>query len=340
MTRIIGIAGTAKNTGKTTTTTAIMKKAYQEGVRVALTSIGYDGEVLDNVTGLPKPRIEGEKGTLVAIAEDCLKVSSARIKVLERTDIRTAMGRIIIGEIEEAGLILVAGPNKSSELAMVNGYLQERGGELIIVDGALNRIAPMVETHGLILATGASRTQDMDQLAEETRAITEIFNVPVWKGPGKQQEKNLVVSSLLTEFMVKEMLEKVVADTKELVIQGIVGENSFQFLLDEGKGVLKGKTIIITDPIKILVAGNPHKMRSVIVGLEADDVRVVVKKNIRLFAITINPFYPKYRYVSHDYEPAYVDKWELKKTLENKCQAPIIDVMDEGIVRLWNHLNL
>jgi hypothetical protein len=56
---VVGIAGTAKNTGKTTTLSAIMGEARKEPALVlGLTSIGYDGEGFDNVTGLPKPRID------------------------------------------------------------------------------------------------------------------------------------------------------------------------------------------------------------------------------------------------------------------------------------------
>ena len=63
---ILGIAGTAKNTGKTTTTNAILACLRKRGIAVFLTSIGYDGENLDNVTGLPKPKIPVEPGDIIA----------------------------------------------------------------------------------------------------------------------------------------------------------------------------------------------------------------------------------------------------------------------------------
>ena len=78
---IIGIAGTAKNTGKTTTTSFIMAEVKKnEKLNLGLTSIGYDGEDIDNVTGLPKPKIEVWPGVLVAVAEKCLKVSTAEVR--------------------------------------------------------------------------------------------------------------------------------------------------------------------------------------------------------------------------------------------------------------------
>ena len=62
MTRIVGIAGTAKNTGKTTALNALLRAAHEHGTLVGVTSIGYDGESIDTVTGLPKPSIFLEAG--------------------------------------------------------------------------------------------------------------------------------------------------------------------------------------------------------------------------------------------------------------------------------------
>lgn len=337
MNRIIGVAGTAKNTGKTTTTTAIMAQAFQKGIKLGLTSIGYDGEDLDNVTGLPKPRITAQQGTIVAIAEGCLPACNAVIKTLRRTEVKTALGRIIIGEVTEPGLVLVAGPNKSSELRMINQELIQNGCKLILVDGALNRIAPMVETDGLIMATGASRTTQLAKLAEETKALAEILNLPLWEGQGGSQ---LTVTSILTPDMVQDLFRRLTPEVKEIVVTGIIGENSFANLMDTGAEFLAGRTLILTDPIKILVAGTPDRMWQILKGIEEKGAQVVVKKKISLLAITINPFYPRYRYVSHDYEPAYVDKEKLKQYLSEKTHVPIINVVDEGIEELWATLDV
>jgi nicotinamidase-related amidase len=71
--KTIGFAGTAKNTGKTTTIQAVIKQAHQAGLRVALTSIGFDVENGENATGSVAARFLLEKDDLVATAMDCLK---------------------------------------------------------------------------------------------------------------------------------------------------------------------------------------------------------------------------------------------------------------------------
>ncbi|MGE5542148.1 MAG: hypothetical protein ACM3WT_03850, partial [Bacillota bacterium] len=80
----VGVAGTAKNTGKTTTLMGAMRECQERGRLVRLTSIGYDGEDVDNVTGLPKPRIYCDRGTMFATASECLKAGSAGVRLLGR----------------------------------------------------------------------------------------------------------------------------------------------------------------------------------------------------------------------------------------------------------------
>ena len=87
----LGIAGTAKNTGKTTVTAAIMDELRRRGVPFYLTSIGYDGENLDNVTGLPKPKLPVQVGDIVATAEKCLLASTARFETLAQTGVNMTL---------------------------------------------------------------------------------------------------------------------------------------------------------------------------------------------------------------------------------------------------------
>lgn len=264
----------------------------------------------------------------------CLAIhNSLTVNISEETPIRTAMGRLVIGRVEESGLLVIAGPNKSSELRWVNQRLAELGSSLILVDGALNRIAPMVETQGLIIATGASRTTDLDKLAAETRALANILNLPKETG---QKEADLTVSSLLNEAMVSEFLGKLGREIKTVQVTGIIGENIWKMLAEKGLHALKGKTLIMTDPIKVLVAGTPDSLLEILEILRDNQTKITVAKSIHLLAITMNPFYPKYRYISHDYEPAYVDKHEMKRLLTRVTNLSVTDIIEDGVEKLWS----
>ncbi|MCR4442397.1 MAG: hypothetical protein QHH10_09650 [Peptococcaceae bacterium] len=333
--KIIGIAGTAKNTGKTTTMTALMDRVYQERVKLGLTGIGYDGEAVDNVTGLPKPRIRCERDTIIATAERCLQAGSAGIEVMTLTKVRTALGRVIIGRVIEPGQVVLAGPIKGSELKMVNETLSEHGCRLILVDGALNRMAPMVETDGLILATGAARTSNIQELAGETRSLAKILSLPFWQRPGVPEVKT---SSLLTEATVAELLRKVAPGDEAVFVDGVISENCFQMIAERGRDELAGKALVLPDPIKVMVAGNPQNVCRMLDELKSKDIHIFVRKRIKLIAVTVNPFYPRYRFVSRDYEPAYVDKDELKSELSAGCGVPVLNVVDDGVEKLWEHI--
>ena len=101
--RVIGIAGTAKNTGKTTTTISLLRILNNKGIKAGLTSIGYDGESIDNITGLTKPKIVVNRGMLVAISLQCQNLGTAGIEVLESLNISTSLGKIICGTIIKEG---------------------------------------------------------------------------------------------------------------------------------------------------------------------------------------------------------------------------------------------
>jgi len=115
--KVLGILGTAKNTGKTTTTSALLEIANKKNLSIGITSIGYDGEDIDNITGLPKPRIFTKKGILIATTNNCIKAGTAVIEILEETKFYTALGNIVIGKITKEGLVVIAGPNKGNELS-------------------------------------------------------------------------------------------------------------------------------------------------------------------------------------------------------------------------------
>jgi hypothetical protein len=324
---ILGFCGTAKNTGKTTAMKIVMDAAAKRNMIVALTSIGYDGELVDHITGLPKPRVYALPGTLVAIADSCAKGSTADIEILKRTDIATALGKVVIGRVRKPGLILLAGPTKSVEMRKMYQLLQAYSCNLILVDGALNRIAPMVETDGIILATGASRNTDIDILTAEAAAISEIYRLPAWL---PDPRTNAFTSGpVLDAAMAEAMLDQLTPEHTDVFVKGIIGAQGFEALLEKGLERLKGKTIVMEDPIKLLVAGSPVDVQSWLMALNDNQIKVLVKKSVDLRMITINPFYPQYRYASHDYEAAYIDKKALKQAMVASVKAPVVNVLDE-----------
>ncbi|MBS3977768.1 MAG: hypothetical protein KGZ75_13790 [Syntrophomonadaceae bacterium] len=341
---VIGITGTAKNTGKTTATGALSEYFAHHQTPVGITSIGYDGERVDNVTGLPKPRLHLKPGTLVALAEKCLAASSARINVLARSDIFTPLGRVIYGQVTSEGLVVVAGPNKSRELRQVIHRLAEIGAGLILVDGALNRIAPMVETTGIVLATGAAKETNVEKLVWQTKSIEKIFCLPQ-VSLKHSLEKTIILSqdlstilaegspSMLSEASLRDLLAECSPGAGAvLVLPGIVSLNCLAELLPWMSEKLS--SVIFRDPVKLMVTGDVVAVTNFIDQVEAKGGQVGYLWPLKLIAVTVNPFYPRYRYEYADYLAEYVDARHLYSAMAQALSVPVYDIFVHGVEEL------
>jgi hypothetical protein len=114
----IAVVGLAKNSGKTVALNAIIKRAQAFGMRIGVASSGRDGEKLDAVTRLPKPRIEVQRGALVATAEKLAMSASASLEPLIKTRHVTVLGRLIIYRVNSPGAIEIASGNKASVVSV------------------------------------------------------------------------------------------------------------------------------------------------------------------------------------------------------------------------------
>lgn len=337
----VGIAGTAKNTGKTTATRALLDHYQNRGINLGITSIGYDGERLDNITGLPKPRIFLKKGDFAAVSEHCLSPSSAGVKVLERMDISTPLGKIICGRVMREGLLVVAGPNQSRHLRVILRWMCRQEAGLVMVDGALNRIAPMVETDGFILSTGASRTIDIDRLALETHSIGVICNRPELMevpGPALAREKTVLwnqkgeilaeLSPCLFDPETFLSVSGLFSEAAGLYCPGVISSQCLQALA--GFPFAPGGRYLFEDPVKLLLSGDVVTAHRFIEQVAHRGSQVGYRRALPLLAVTVNPFYPCCRYGTHDYQPAYIDRKRLLSGIKASVDVPVFDVVREG----------
>jgi len=348
--RTIGFAGTAKNAGKTTTTLYVLDLLAQAAIPTALTSIGYDGENKDNVTGLPKPRFLLQPGMLVATAEGCLKAGSAAIRILERSGIQTVLGEIVIGVVEQAGTVLVAGPNRRSDLKLLFARLAERGAALTLVDGALNRLVPMVCTDGLVLSTGASYSEDIDVITNHAAALMELMQPPQAGTPlpadkgiqirrDSQPPFSLQPGSLLGEKSLMALQAALSAPVAELLIPGVCDPLRLETLLDGG--ALNGATLTFGSPLKLIASGDPLTWRRVFARAAQLDVHIRYLEKTPVFFLTVNPFYPRYLLQVGEYEPAYVDRLALLATARARIHGvPVIDILQPPVPDLLSLMEI
>jgi hypothetical protein len=180
-TRRLALVGLAKNTGKTEALAALLRELEAAGRRVGVTSVGRDGEERDVIDArIEKPRIRLPNGSLVATTDVLLRTSGLPHELLEQTDIRTPLGRVLVARLRGAGAIEVAGPSAAADVRAVSDTMLAHGAEQVLIDGAIDRRAassPQV-TDGLIIATGAILDHDISAVVLQTRDAVELARLP------------------------------------------------------------------------------------------------------------------------------------------------------------------
>jgi len=175
--RSLAVIGLVKNAGKTTVVNALMANCRH---LFGLTSLGLDGERIDHLTGLAKPRIAPPAGTLVATTRGSLDRSRYAMDVLEELPYHTPLGRVVIGRAGGEGQVEVSGPTTLAELRGTVARLLALGAEQVLVDGAINRLgsaSPRV-SDGLVMATGGMVGETLDEAVETTAATLDTLLLP------------------------------------------------------------------------------------------------------------------------------------------------------------------
>ncbi len=354
--RVIGILGTAKNTGKTTTLNYLLKWLNTKEIKVGLTSIGYDGEDIDNITGLPKPRIAAQQDNVIATAENCISTFKDNIKIIEKTSVNTSLGKILIGKVKKDGLVVLAGPNKGQDLQIIIQKLKEHDPGVILVDGALNRMIPLIHCDALILATGASRNTNIDFLVDEVDSICRAFSLPLRKeedifhqeikginknnitiiqknGYFKQINEHSLLGLETFNKLINIIDEK---ESEEIYIPGIIHDKFLKKITNKYSLLFQGKTIIINNPAFLLIGSQDiSHLKDLFVDIFNKGIKLKTLYKLPILAVTINPFYPKYsRFGKNSYEEAYINEEQLFQEMKKRVQFPVINIKSESSAKL------
>lgn len=333
ITNVIGIAGTAKNTGKTTTLNCLLKEAADRNLSVAVTGIGFDGEEQDNVTLLPKPRVIVYPNSIVTTSEQCLEISTATVEILHRTGMFTSLGEILILRILQTGLIIIAGPSKRKELESIIKSMEHYNVDCIFVDGSLNRISPMSVVNSIIFTTGASRSTDIEFLCREMKAIEYIFSFPVISNISDSD--TIDIPLLLDDGDVDRLKPKFTKKTATLFVSKMISLRALERLISHcANGSIQLQKLIFPDPFALMMNENIFQAYSYIVELTQLNISISYQKAPILSCITANPFFPQY--VGNKYYPKYVDRIELIKQLRTSCSLSIFDTQEAEPSKIFN----
>ncbi|GAB6190124.1 hypothetical protein JCM30566_18670 [Marinitoga arctica] len=328
----ISIVGLEKNTGKTETLNYIIKKIDKKiDKKIGITSIGIDGESIDQVTSTPKPEIEIKEGTIFATTEMFYKQKKFTSEILSiEDDLRTSLGRIIIAKALERGKIILAGPQSTIKIKTLIKRLQKLGAEIVLIDGALSRLSPAspVITDAMILATGAALTININELVKKTKHVVNMISLE--ESEYKEEINKLpdgiyAISNNIKKLPIKSLLsfnklEKHILEYgKKIYISGALTEKFLKYLNNQKD--LKNVELIVKDFTKIFISPETYNIFTKKGG------KIKVLRKTKLIAITINPYSPS----------GYVlNSEEIKKRLKKVVDLPIINVREDELWLNWN----
>ncbi len=346
--KTIGVIGTAKNTGKTTTLSFLLNGFHSKGFNLAVTGIGYDGEEIDNITNLPKPRLYFEKNTILATSEKCLDNTAAEFDVLEETNSETALGKILFVRITKPGKVVIAGPNTVKSLSQVIQRIKELNNiDILLVDGSLNRISPMYILDKLIIATGASRNTNRMILAHEMTVIEKVFSYSVCKAEFIEDDNiRIIYNGLIINLYHNTLVDKddfAVLDcslntkVEKLQVPGIISTDALiKHLPGIIKKINKPFEFVFRSPLQLFLSEDLSRLNKLLQLFEENNITVYFIHKPELVAVTINPFYPKLK--NYQYIPSYLDKDKFYLEMARTLKTPVFNVMENGAEKIFSLL--
>ena len=322
--RSVAIVGLAKNTGKTECLNYILRHVKDAGRRVALTSIGIDGESLDQVSQTPKPEIKVYEDMVFVTSEKHYREKRLIAEVMDISTEQTSLGRLVTARAVSPGKVLLSGPAKAESARRLIEGMRRHSVDTTIVDGALSRLSsgsPSV-TDAMILATGAALSCNIPQLTRMTKYVYDRIRLPqvapdlaerlapiesgVWAVDKDGEVRDLDIPSI---FMAAGHKERLFQYGNTLYVAGVVSDNFMRFLRQQKNAA--ELTLVIRDFTKMFAT-----MEAYYAYLKKGG-RVKVLHSSKLLAVCVNPLAPNgYR----------LDSDELREAIQTSLGVPAYDV--------------
>jgi len=321
--RSVSVVGMAKNTGKTECLKYILEGCASRGHLAGVTSIGIDGESLDQVTGTEKPEIILNEGTLFVTAENFYRERRLTSEILDIGNIQTALGRLVVARAITTGKAILAGPTATGQVKGVIRKLQDLGAKTVFVDGALSRksLGSPAVTDALVLSTGAALSPNIGELVRKTRFVYELLRIPAFDSPLAPEmleiesgiwavtDDGLVDLAISSAFLLEQNKSRLFEHGTTLFVSGAVGDNLFEFLRKQPQ--ISDITLVLRDFTRIFAS--PVSVNAFL--QKGGKIRMLMCA--RLLCVCLNPWSPT----------GYVmDSEKACATLSETLGIPVYDI--------------
>lgn len=321
----LSIVGLEKNVGKTECLNYILLRLPLNGKKIAVTSIGIDGENKDQVTATKKPEIFLREGVYFSTAEAHYRNRRLVSELMEITTERSSLGRIVTGKVKVGGKVLISGPSSGPSLKRWIKSTRNLGVDITIIDGAISRLssASPAISKAMVLSTGAAFSSNMNTLVQKTKFVVELINLPlaedniieafdpvengVW---GMDMEGNIIDFGLTSSLAVASLDRDITKDMRYIFAAGALTDRFLNLVANSGN--IKNVTLLVRDFTKIFV--NEMLYRNFV----SRGGRILVLQKSKLVAVCVNPTAPN----------GYVlDSDILCEKLQDAIKLPVYDIV-------------
>lgn len=336
----LSVVGLEKNTGKTECLNYILRRLEHSGRRLALTSIGVDGEKTDRVTGTAKPETDLYNEVIFITSEKHYRQKSIHSEILDISTRSTALGRLVTARALSRGKVMFSGPADTLWLKDVINQMKQYNVELTMVDGAISRLSPgsPAVTESMILNTGAAVSANINRLISHTKFVYDLIRIPemlfdqknisndLESGNDKlklrdkllslysgvyalDDELNLYDLKIPSVFLLKDADERLFRHGNIIYVTGAVSDRMLEFIRLQKE--FKYATLVIRDFTRLFV--KPETYRSFIHS--GHKIRVLL--HTKLLAVCVNPVSPQGYILNSE---------ELCAGLSETLKIPVYDI--------------
>lgn len=339
----LSIIGMEKNTGKTECLNYIINRMQNrvnhivksdKPYTLAVTSIGIDGENMDQVTHTHKPEIYLNPGNLFVTTEKHFREKRLTAEIIDISDRKTSLGRLVTAKALSYGRVILSGPNTTKWLEQFLVQMDRAGVDLTIIDGALSRKSsgsPII-TQSLILTTGAAVSPYMPELLQKTKFVFKLINLPAF-----ESDNTLLINQLKeidngvfaidphqklhdlkipSAMLINKFKDHLFDYGHVIYISGAVTDNILNFLRIQKE--IRKTILIVKDFTRIFA-----KQENVHAFLNAGGSLKLLFKN-KCIAICVNPTSPTGYTINSDL---------LCKTLCQELQIPVYDIVKNDYLK-------
>ncbi|MCI0183328.1 hypothetical protein [Sulfoacidibacillus ferrooxidans] len=335
--RNLSIVGVSKHAGKTTTLNRLIEDAAMVKRRLAIASIGIDGERHDHLMGTPKPEIWVPEHTFFATAISMMEAASAPVSWKVPTGIESPFGEVWVGQTTGEGTIGLAGVRQLAHLEILQGIFQTFAVEHILWDGALSRmiaVNPRV-SDGVVLATGAV-LGTLAKVTQHTQHALRRLNVEALPKHLFEQllmrNAGVLVAEILLDFGNQDLRDAEVLSIEYVHEAGAFTEDvrTLATWTDQQRLFLYAGAV--TD--RVLQSFQNRKHPVFVVAMTPSHLfvtedawrsfaraghQLLVRKSVPLIGVTVNPTSPR---------NVTLDPQVLKQSIQSLTNAPVWDVME------------